>query len=99
MDMIHSARLKDLVEIHVKEREEIKLKSVNEQQASAKRAEESGLYLDDVIIALEQRHTAAEQEIKTEYQQTHEEVRNKVLFVTKKKKHKRFDINLMICIL
>ena len=62
------ARLKDLVELHVQERASIKQKSDAERQASVDRQEESGIYLDDVIIALDQRHTVAEQEIKAEYQ-------------------------------
>ena len=40
--------------------------------------EKTEYYLDDVVIALDQRHAVMEQEIKNEYQTVREEVKNKV---------------------
>ena len=71
-------RLSDLVQIHEKERNDLVKRSVKQRKKMDKAQGEIEHYLDDVVIALNQRHVALEIENKTEYAVVKEEVRNKV---------------------
>ncbi len=75
---VHSERLTDLVQIHDNERNSLLKRSTKERKKMDKDQGEIEHYLDDVVIALNQRHVALELETKTEYTAIKEEVRNKV---------------------
>ena len=74
-----SYRLTDLVQIHETERNDLVKRSVKQRKKMDKTQGEIEHYLDDVVIALNQRHVALEIENKTEYAIVKEDVRNKVL--------------------
>ena len=74
-----SYRLTDLVQIHETERNDLVTRSVKQRKKMDKTQGEIEHYLDDVVIALNQRHVALEIENKTEYAIVKEDVRNKVL--------------------
>ena len=78
MEDTHESRLKDLVKLHVQERDSVQIKSEQERVQMDGHQGEAEIYLDDVVIALDQRHAGSEQEIKAEHQAIREEVRNKV---------------------
>ena len=67
-----------MVQIHEKERNDLVKRSVKQRKKMDKAQGEIEHYLDDVVIALNQRHVALEIENKTEYAVVKEEVRNKV---------------------
>ena len=69
----------DLVQIHETERNDLVKRSVKQRKKMDKTQGEIEHYLDDVVIALNQRHVALEIENKTEYAIVKEDVRNKVL--------------------
>lgn len=75
---IHNARLADLIQIHESERTTLLKRSMKERKKMDKNQSELEHYLDDVVIALNQRHVALEQETKAEYAVVKEDVRNKV---------------------
>ena len=79
MNEVHGARLNDLVSIHVNERDSLLKKSTKERKKLEKNQNEIEHYLDDVVIALNQRHVALEAETKNEYSAIKEDVRNKNL--------------------
>ena len=78
MTEIHQSRLQDLVDLHETERENLLEESEVERKKMDNSQEKTEYYLDDVVIALDQRHAVMEQEIKNEYQTVREEVKNKV---------------------
>ena len=78
MTEIHQSRLQDLFDLHASERENLLEESEMERKRMDNNQEKSEYYLDDVVIALDQRHAVMEQEIKNEYQTVREEVKNKV---------------------
>ena len=78
MTEIHQSRLQDLFDLHAAERENLLEESEMERKRMDNNQEKSEYYLDDVVIALDQRHAVMEQEIKNEYQTVREEVKNKV---------------------
>ena len=79
MTEIHHSRLQDLVDLHESERENLLQDSEVERKKMDKNQENTEYYLDDVVIALDQKHAVMEQEIKNEYQAVREEVKNKVI--------------------
>jgi hypothetical protein len=73
-------RLDELVLIHDKERGSL-LKNSNRQRKGMDAHQDfEEHFLDDVVIALDQRHASLEAEIKTDYQAVKEDVRNRVIF-------------------
>ena len=64
--------------MHENERETLLKKSMKERKRMDKGQNAVEHYMDDVIIALNQRHAAQEMEIKGEYNSIKEDVRNKV---------------------
>ena len=89
MTEIHQSRLQDLVYLHESERENLLEESEKERKKMDNNQEKTEYYLDDVVIALDQRHAVMEQEIKNEYQAVREDVKNKV---TKKAKLTNIDV-------
>ena len=75
---IHNARLTDLVDVHEKERFSLLKRSGKQRKKMEKTQEDIEHYLDDVLIALNQRHGVLEAESKTEYANVKDDVRNKV---------------------
>ena len=71
-------RISDLVNLHEDERLTLLKKSMKERKHMDKNQDTIEHYLDDVVIALNQRHANQEMEIKGEYNSIKEEVRNKV---------------------
>ena len=78
---IHNARLNDLVQLHDKERTALLKKSMRHRKKMDKDQGKVEHYLDDVVIALNQRHNTMEMENRAEYAGVKEEVRNKVCMI------------------
>jgi len=76
---VHDARISDLVNLHEDERQTLLKKSMKERKHMDKNQDAIEHYLDDVVIALNQRHANLEMEIKGEYNGIKDEVRNKNL--------------------
>ena len=76
---VHNERLTDLVSVHEKERNTLHKKSIKERKRMDKKQGDVEHYLDDVVIALNQRHNVLELETKTEYAGIKDEVRNRNL--------------------
>ena len=93
MTEIHQSRLQDLVNLHETERETLLEESEIERKKMDKNQEKTEYYLDDVVIALDQRHAVMEQEIKNEYQAVREDVKNKV---TKKTTLSDIDVAVLL---
>ena len=71
-------RIDQLVNLHENERQTLLKKSMKERKHMDKNQDAIEHYLDDVVIALNQRHGNQEAEIKGEYNSIKEDVRNKV---------------------
>ena len=67
-----------MVNLHEDERQTLLKKSMKERKHMDKNQDAIEHYLDDVVIALNQRHANLEMEIKGEYNGIKDEVRNKV---------------------
>ena len=74
-------RIDQLVNLHENERQTLLKKSMKERKHMDKNQDAIEHYLDDVVIALNQRHGNQEAEIKGEYNSIKEDVRNKVPFI------------------